>query len=221
MWNATSGTDERVAREQGDYITCVAFSTEGERIATGENKTVHIRDTLTGADLAAFRKNEDYVTSVAFSPDGEHIAIGTIVWSTFDDDEWDVVRVLESHSGKKLTEFWPGISARELAFSIDGKSILVGSQSDDRAVLVWDVSTGKPIKEFTDFISNAPKQFPLQAVTSDLDVSVRRAASGNPVAWFPVNFDNIVTHPSGHIWAGLSHGNLFLIKLEGSEISIQ
>ena len=75
-----------VLRGHQGWLTSVAFSPEGQRVATGsEDQTVKVWDVSSGALLLNVEGHTDVVTGVAFSPDGARIASasqdGTIrVW---------------------------------------------------------------------------------------------------------------------------------------------
>jgi hypothetical protein len=57
--------------------------------------------------------------------------------------------------------------------------------------------------------------FPLRVLAYRLETAVERADSGKPVAWFPINFRCIATHPSGGTWAGSAANYLCIMTLEG------
>ncbi|MGO9446027.1 MAG: WD40 repeat domain-containing protein, partial [Thiobacillaceae bacterium] len=59
-------------------ITSVAFSPDGQRIATGsDDDTAKVWDSASGTELLTFKGHRGWVTSVAFSPDGHRIATGS------------------------------------------------------------------------------------------------------------------------------------------------
>ncbi|PHH52104.1 Vegetative incompatibility protein HET-E-1 [Ceratocystis fimbriata CBS 114723] len=61
-----------------DYVMSVAFSTDGQRLASGSlDTTVKIWDATSGACLQTLEGHDHYVTSVAFSTDGQRLASGS------------------------------------------------------------------------------------------------------------------------------------------------
>ena len=55
----------------------IAFSPDGQRIASGSWKEVYISDLATGKTIATLTGYGEWVRSVAFSPDGEILASGS------------------------------------------------------------------------------------------------------------------------------------------------
>ncbi|MBC8114054.1 MAG: hypothetical protein H7062_06730 [Candidatus Saccharimonas sp.] len=145
--------------------------------------------------------------SVCFSPDGRRIASGS---------RDQTVRVWDAQSGAELALLrGHEDTVISVCLSPDGRRIV--SDSWDMTVRVWDAETWEcleVIAGFGDVVAIAAG-VPLRAMTRGLGTVIEDAASGRPIASFPVALSFISTHPSGRQWAGAAANHLYLITLEG------
>lgn len=103
-------------RQLAGFFTVVAFSTEGDRMATTRpGHGLHVLETATGRPVADLQGHQDAVTSVAFDPKGGRLASGS-------SDE--TIILWDSKGGAKLS---------------------VRSEAD-RFVRFWDVDAGAEIR---------------------------------------------------------------------------
>jgi WD40 repeat protein len=73
-----SGKEITVLRGHGDAVFPIAFSPDGQMLATGSaDKTARLWEVATGEEIAVLRGHENDVGSVAFSPDGRMLATGS------------------------------------------------------------------------------------------------------------------------------------------------
>jgi WD40 repeat protein len=209
IWDADTGAEQRVLRGHEGEVISVAYSPDGRRIASGAfDRTVRVWDAETGAELRVGR-HEDAVQSVTFSPDGRQIASGgdDKVVRVWDADTGVELRVLRGHDGK----------VSSVAYSSDGRRIATGVRDD--TVCVWDSESGMCLEIVQGegdvrAIADGATYFPFRAVARVSQTVIDDAATGQPIAWFPVAFTSLTTHPDGRRWAGARHSQIYLLHLE-------
>lgn len=120
-----------------DTVTDVAFSQDGQKIATaGRDRVVVVWDKKSGQQLLELRGHIAEVLAVAFSPDGKQIATGS---------EDDTLRLWEASTGKPIFRFHEAVDGiTSVAWMPDGKRLVAASR--DKNVYVFDVNTKELVK---------------------------------------------------------------------------
>ncbi len=118
-------------KAQSDAILSVAFSSDGQTLATASHdNTIQIWKLSTERALNTF---QDHVNAIAFSPDGRTLAAAdwdknVQLWGV---TNGQILDTMDGHTGPVLA----------IAFSPDGHTVASGS--GDKTVRLWNVSTGK------------------------------------------------------------------------------
>lgn len=121
VWDSSSGSLLHSLKGHTSSIMCVAFSPNGEYIASGGgdwDNTVKLWKASTGEYIRTFRGAKHRIEGLSFSPSGKHIVAGA---SEDDFKVWDV------KSGSFVTSIREGFAPSCVAsFSSDGKYIVLG-----------------------------------------------------------------------------------------------
>ena len=139
LWSVATGQLIRRFSGHTDRVTCVAFSLDATRIATGSiDESIIVWDVNTGASLVTMT-SAGFVYCVAFSATGERVASGGYdkrvrVWNA---DTGELLHSLDGHSS----------SVTSVAFAPRGDVIISFADYDDR-MRFWDIETGDCLHVF-------------------------------------------------------------------------
>jgi WD40 repeat protein len=168
IWDAEIRAEPLVLRGHLDWITCIAFSADGQLLATAsQDQTVKVWNAHTGRELHTLTGHHRQVSSVAFNPTNHRLASAG----------WDSsVKVWDGETGKEvwtLTGHTSFVSA--VAFSPNGSTL--ASASHDGTIRLWDAHQGTP----TLTLKGPPREVVCLAFSPD----GKRLASGDQVPRFP------------------------------------
>ncbi|RKU27374.1 hypothetical protein C6497_11540 [Candidatus Poribacteria bacterium] len=133
IYDAHTGNELSLLREENPYIDSIAFSPDGSMLAYASNdEYLRILDTSNWKIIKRFQVENRYTGPVIFSPDGKTLVSAN---SDYNAVFWDVetgeqINIIEGHTSI-LTS---------MAFSTDGQTFVTGSW--DKSIRLWDVQTG-------------------------------------------------------------------------------
>jgi WD40 repeat protein/tRNA A-37 threonylcarbamoyl transferase component Bud32 len=135
IWDVASGTEIRTLKGHNGAVTGVAFSPDGNRLASsGGDRTLKIWDPSTGRQVVSASGHRDWISGLAFGPAGDWVATsshdGTVrVWDALSGQERSILR---GH-----TDAVACITVRP-----DGRRLASGGS--DRTIKVWDAAKPQP-----------------------------------------------------------------------------
>lgn len=168
LWNARTGEHSADFIGHTDPVVALAFSPDGNTLASGSLREIRLWDLTARATspAAVLQGHRDMVTTLAFSPDGRTLAstsfYGTILL-------WDVETGQLRHRLPAHTD-----SIQALAFSPDSEILVSGSYwspNVESTIRVWNPHTGRLLLTFEDHTT------PVFALAFSPDIHSRTLAS--------------------------------------------
>jgi WD40 repeat protein len=131
---------ERTLTDHYSYVNSVAFSPDGQTLASGSNdKTIKLWDVTTGNLLQTLTDHYSHVNSVAFSPDGQTLVSGS---------QDRTIKLWNVATGKLLQTLTDSHWVSSVAFSPDGQTLANGG-SLENTIKLRDVTTGNLLQTLT------------------------------------------------------------------------
>ena len=169
LWDVSTGTPQIFIEDICGRVTGLAFSPDGQMLASCSGGEVHLRDISTGT-LRKSLTNSIISLSLAFSPDGRTLATGSLNELHL----WDVStgtlhKTLIGHT--KILKSYP----LSIVFSPDGRMLATGS--GDGTVILWD-----PVLIMDSFVEPPALRMPMPTETALLQ---NYPNPFNPETWIP------------------------------------
>jgi WD40 repeat protein len=136
LWDANSGALLRTLHGHSERINQVAFSRNGDYLASAGNDGVKLWQAASGAMLHTLSSGG--ASKVSFTPDGAHIAISQDLQ----------IKTYEVNSAK-LQRSYPGLTTVQGAFAVspDGRNIaLVANDPSGSAIRIIDTISGRVVR---------------------------------------------------------------------------
>jgi WD40 repeat protein len=117
-------------------VFSLAFSSDGNLLASGTKDTIKVWDVRSGRERASF-KDTGQIYALALSPDGQTLATGN------EDNDvciWDIA------TQRHVATIQPYISVTALAFSPDGQTLAMGGMAG--CTKLWDLKQSREVMTF-------------------------------------------------------------------------
>lgn len=138
IWDLGNGREIRTYRGSKDKVRAIAWSKDGQWIASTAGKEIHIWSPDTGKLKTSLKGHEKEVSAVAFHPDGNTLVSGS-------DDQsvrlWDIEKSAETANLNSDFEKRAKSQIHAVTFSPNGK--LVASVNGNGQLHIWNPSLEK------------------------------------------------------------------------------
>ncbi len=165
-------------------VTAVAFSPEGDQLATSGYHEILVWNTADGTQSKRITNVAERVYSLQYSPNGKLIAVGAGTPAQLGE-----VKLFSAATGDLVADVArTGDAVFVVAFSPDGKRLATGGA--DRAIRVYDVATGKQqlaIEDHADWVMDLawlPDGFKIVSASRDKTAKVFDAKTGDSLVTF-------------------------------------
>jgi eukaryotic-like serine/threonine-protein kinase len=174
VWDVRARQERLGLQGHVGFIYCVAFSPDGQYLATGsEDGTARIWDTRGGQSLLVQRlPTGGGVSALAFSPDGSQLALGGTPLRLYQLDGRQERRRLPNHAAGVLS--LAGTPEKPLALS--------GGR--DGYVVLWDAAAGRALRRWPNHSSTAPVSH--LALTPDGELATAGGSRDPNTGMYPV-----------------------------------
>ncbi len=222
LWDASSAELIKTFDCQGDSVSKLVFSTDGQYLCAGtqgETNSIHVWNIISGKEMTPLVGHENAVEDLRSSADGKTLisasADGTIrFWDLY---TGDLLKTLGDTDGSMISS---------IALSSDGKYLVSGHYYQEFTVKLWNLATGKLIKIYDGHqggvtaVDFSPNGDYIASAGADGSVKLWDVKSGNRVVArydLPHSPDWVAVTPDGR-FDGTAGGMNLLYYVSGMDI---